>query len=196
MLLFGKPTRTASKLLWGSLIEVRSRFSLLLFTILVVCSGCADSQSSAVAPPAAAATPGAATAPAEAKADPLADVLRLAGAGDTDAAVDRFVTNPPTNWVESTSLPDLQISEAEFAKLSRAEKAALQQQCIDRVAQIKTFARTVVERANDAQKSGDAETAQRYVDAVNRLGSELRDSDTLLVFQQMGKALAEVKLSE
>jgi hypothetical protein len=156
----------------------------------------ADSKSGAVAPPAAAATSGAAAAPPDAKTDPLADVLRLADAGDTDAAMDRFVTNPPTNWIESTALEDLRISEGDFAKLSRAEKGALQQQCIDRVGQIKTFARKVIDRANEAKKSGDLETAQRYVDAVNRLGGELRDSDTLIMFQQTGKALAEVKLSE
>jgi hypothetical protein len=31
---------------------------------------------------------------------------------------------------------------------------------------------------------------------VNRFGRELRDADTVTVYQQLGKALAEVKLSE
>jgi hypothetical protein len=34
------------------------------------------------------------------------------------------------------------------------------------------------------------------VEAVNRFGRQLRDYDTVLVYQQTGKALAELKLSE
>ncbi len=65
-----------------------------------------------------------------------------------------------------------------------------------RIGEIKGFARTVVDRANDAKRKGDKATAERYLEAVNRLGRQLRDSDTVILFQQTGKALAEVKLSE
>lgn len=80
--------------------------------------------------------------------------------------------------------------------MNRVEKARLQQQFIDRVGEIKRFARTVIDRANDAKKKRDKETAARYLEADHRLGRQLRDSDTVNVFQQTGKALADVKLSE
>jgi uncharacterized protein HemY len=54
----------------------------------------------------------------------------------------------------------------------------------------------VIDRANAAKQRGDLETATRYLEAVNRLGRELRDADTVTVYQQTGKALAEMKLSE
>jgi hypothetical protein len=88
------------------------------------------------------------------------------------------------------------MSEAAFAEVDRAEKSRLQQQFIDRVVEIKGFARTVIDRANAAKQRGDLETATRYLEAVNRLGRELRDADTVTVYQQTGKALAEMKLSE
>jgi hypothetical protein len=88
------------------------------------------------------------------------------------------------------------MSEASFANLDPAEKSRFQQQFIDRVGEIKGFTRTVMDRANDARQKGDTETAKRYLEAVNCLGRQLRDSDTVIVFQQTGKALAEVKLSE
>lgn len=88
------------------------------------------------------------------------------------------------------------MSEAAFGKLDRAEKDRFQQQFIDRVGEIKALTRAVMDRANDARKNGDTATAERYLEAVNRLGRQLRDSDTVTVFQQTGKALAEVKLSE
>jgi hypothetical protein len=58
------------------------------------------------------------------------------------------------------------------------------------------FARTVVDRANDARQKGDKATAERYLEAVNRLGRQLKDSDTVIVFQQTGEVLAEMKLYE
>jgi hypothetical protein len=54
----------------------------------------------------------------------------------------------------------------------------------------------VIDRAKAAKKDGDNATADRYLEAVNRFGRQLRDYDTVLIFQQAGKALAELKLSE
>ncbi|MEY3457283.1 MAG: hypothetical protein RL215_440, partial [Planctomycetota bacterium] len=107
-----------------------------------------------------------------------------------------FVSGAADNWIESTGLEDLRMSEAAFAEADRAEKSRLQQQFIDRVGEIKNFARAVLDRAKAARQRGDLETATRYLEAVNRFGRELRDADTVTVYQQLGKALAEVKLSE
>ena len=130
------------------------------------------------------------------KSDPLAEVLKLADSGDTDKAIQKFVSDAPESWVNSTSLPELRMTEAEFAKLDRAEKSRMQQKIIDRVAGIKGFARTVVSRASDAKKKGDAETAQKYVKAVNRLGEQLRDADVVKALQQTGNALSKVTIEE
>ncbi len=81
-------------------------------------------------------------------------------------------------------------------ELDRDEKNRFQQKFIDRVVELKGFAGIVLDRANEAKKKGDTVTAELYLQAVNRLGRQLRDADTVLVFQQTGKALAAMKLSE
>jgi hypothetical protein len=170
--------------------SLRGTSTILLVSMLIACIGCRDSKST-VSPASAVASTSTAT-----KSDVLADVFQLAKAGDIDTAIQRFVSSAPDNWIQSTALEDLQISEATFANLDRIEKSRLQQQIIDRIGEIKGFTRTVMDRANDAKRKGDKATAERYREAVNRLGRQLRDSDTVIVFQQIGKALAEVKLSE
>lgn len=179
---------------FGRLGGLRKSTAFMLSATLIACVGCGDSKVPLSPPP----TPGSASAarPAEAKSDALADVLQQAKAGDIDAAIQRFVSSAPDNWIESTALEDIRMSEATFANADRVERARLQQQFIIRVGEIKNFARTVMDRANEAKQKGDHETAERYLQAVRRFGRQLRDSDTVTVFQQTGKALAEVTLSE
>lgn len=179
------------------LVNPRISAMAFLVPVLLACSGCGDSKAPVAPATQAGSTPVAATPQAgSSKTDPLADVLRLAKAGDTDAAIQRFVANAPDNWFEATSLEDIRMSEAAYAAADRADKPRLQQKVNDRVGEIKSFARTVIERANQAKKRGDQQTAQQYLDAVNRFGRQLRDSDTVAVFQQTGNALANMALSE
>jgi hypothetical protein len=168
--------------------------AIMVTSTLIACVGCGDSKEAV--PPTSAPDATAASPSTEARVDALADVFRRAKTGDIDTAIERFVSSAPDNWIESTALEDTRISEAAFGKLDRAEKDRFQQQFIDRVGEIKALTRAVMDRANDARKNGDTATAERYLEAVNRLGRQLRDSDTVTVFQQTGKALAEVKLSE
>lgn len=191
---FAMTTAIAFSRFRRSLRNLRGLTTLLLSLMLIACVGCGDSKVPVAASSAPAST--FASPSAETKADSLADILQRAKAGDIESAIQRFVFSAPDNWIQSTALEDLRISEAAFAKLDRVEKARLQQQIIDRVGEIKGFARTVIDRANDAMKKGDKETAERYLEAVHRLGRQLRDSDTMTMFQQFGKALAGMKLSE
>lgn len=95
--------------------------------------------------------------------------------------------------------PHSKISECQRRLLWNSivtKKNRFQQKFIDRVGEIKALAGKVVERANDAQKKGDTATAQLYLESVNRLGRQLLDADVVIVFQQTGKALAGIKLSE
>lgn len=194
--MFGFAMTTAiafSRFRW-SLRSLRGLTTLLLSSMLIACVGCGDSKVQVApftVPASTVASPS-----SETTADSLADILQRAKAGDIDTAIQRFVSSAPDNWIQSTALEDVRMSEASFAKLDRVEKARLQQQIIDRVGEIKGFARTVIDRANDAKKKGDKETAERYLEAVHRLGRQLRDSDTMTMFQQFGKALAGMKLSE
>lgn len=168
-----------------------------LFAALLVCSGCGDSEAPVPPNTQAKSTPVADSREAgQGESDPLADVLRLAEAGDTDAAIKQWVDDPPENWVESTSLEEFQLSDAGFADLSGDERNRLQQQFIDRIGEIRGFAREVIKRAEEAKQRGDEETAQKYVEAVRRFGRQLRDSDTVVLFQQTGNALAKSSLSD
>jgi hypothetical protein len=179
-----------------SLLRVQPRMgreipvAMVLSSVLLACSGCNNSKATPAPPPAVGAPP------AADKADVLAEVLRLNKAGDVDAAVEQFVTKAPANWVESTTLEDIRMSEAEFAAVSRGEQARLQQQFIERVQELKGLARTILDRAREARTRGDDETAKRYVEALNRFGKQLRDANTVSVFKQTGKALARMRLSE
>lgn len=174
--------------------RLRRTTAIILSSTLIACAGCQDpnvADSSASNPGSPAASPS-----AESKADALAELLQQAKTGDIDTAVQQFVSSAPDNWIESTALEDLRMSEASFAELDRDEKTRFQQKFIDRVVELKGFAGIVLDRANEAKKKGDTVTAELYLQAVNRLGRQLRDADTVLVFQQTGKALAAMKLSE
>lgn len=160
---------------------------------LTACAGCGDSKTTV--PPSSTSGNPAVSPATDTKTVALADVLERAKAGDIEKAIEQFVSSAPDHWIESTLLEDLRVSEASFVKLDRDEQNRLQQQFIDRVQEIKSFTRIVMDRANEARQKGDNATAERYLEAVNRLGRQLRDSDTVTVFQQTGKALAELKLS-
>lgn len=177
-----------------SLLRSFPKISGRLLT-LAACAGIALSSGCEQPPSSVAATATAANASATG-GGPLEEVLDLAEAGDRDAAIERFIHHAPANWVESASLEEFQLSEADFEKLGRSEKSRLQAQFIDRVQDIKTFSRLVVDKALEAKKRGDAATAEKYVRSVNRLGEQLRDADVVLVFQQTGKALAGATLED
>ena len=160
MFLFAKKRPRASRTTTRHLVNLRRSTVVILITVLLAYSGCGDSKAPGTAAPQAGSTPVAATSPAgSTKTDPLADVLRLAKAGDIDAAIHGFVATAPDNWLESTSLEDIRMSETAYASADRAEKVRIQQQFIDRVGEIRGFARTVIDRANEAKKRGDQETA-------------------------------------
>ncbi len=194
MFVFAMRTAIRASRLLGRLGSLQGATAIMLSSTLIACVGCGDSR--VAVPPSSAPGSTAASPSAEIKVDALADILRRAKSGDIDTAIQRFVANAPDNWIKATALEDIRMSEASFANLDRAEKTRFQQQFIDRVGEIKGFTRTVIDRANDALQKGDKATAERYLEAVNRLGRQLRDAETVIVFQLTGKALAEVKLSE
>ena len=130
---------------------------------------------------------------ASAKSDPLHEVLQLIEHGDMDSAIEKFMANGETNWIETTSLKEFTLSEADFMSLgtffSRHKQTPLQQKFIQRVTEIKQMARIVRDRAIAAKSQGDTKTANDYIHAINRLGEQLKNSNTVLVFQQTGMAL-------
>lgn len=194
IVVFARLATIASNRFLSAFPSLQGLIAILCTSTLIWIAGCGESANSTKP----SSRPGAATASpsTETKSDVLAEILQLAKSGDTDTAIQRFVSGVPDNWIESTSLADLRMSEAAFAKLDRFEKTRLQKQFIDRAVEIKGFTREVIDRAKAAKKQGDNATADRYLEAVNRFGRQLRDYDTVLIFQQAGKALAELKLSE
>lgn len=177
---------------------------LLAYLVLLaalVCTGCDNSESGGAsssrdAVPESRPQGTQATAQQSSNAeDPLSKVLRLHRAGDSDAAIRLFVSDTPENWVASTQLEELQISEADFSELPHGERSRLQQQFIDLTKDIKGLARTVIERASQAKDAGDNEKAEEYIAAVNKLGRQLREANVAVVFQQTGNALANARIT-
>ncbi len=185
MFVFAMRTVTRASRFLSRFSSLQVASPIMLSLTLMVCVGCGDSR--VAFQPSSAPGSTAASSSAATKADALADILRQAKSGDIDTAIQRFVSDAPENWIESTALEDIRMSEASFTKLGRAEKARFQQQFIDRIGEIKVFTRTVIDRANDAKQKGDKVTAERYLEAVHRLGRQLRDSDTVIVFQLTAK---------
>jgi hypothetical protein len=103
--------------------RLRRSTAIILSSTLIACAGCKDpnvADSSASNPGSPAASPS-----AESKADALAELLQQAKTGDIDIAIQRFVSDAPDNWIESTALEDLRMSEASFMELDRDEKKSL-----------------------------------------------------------------------
>ena len=177
---------------------LRGSIAIVFSASLIAGIGCGDTKVSVSPAPAPAPAPASDSAakPADARSDALAEILQRAKVGDVDTAVQLFVSGAADNWIESTGLEDLRMSEAAFSVLDRAEKSRFQQLFIDRVGEIKGFAGTVIDRANAAKQKGELETAKKYLEAVNRLGRQLRDAHIVTVYQQTGKVLAEAKLSD
>lgn len=173
---------------------LRGSIAIVFSASLIAGIGCGDTKVSVSPAPAPASD--SAAKPADARSDALAEILQRAKVGDVDTAVQLFVSGAADNWIESTGLEDLRMSEAAFSVLDRAEKSRFQQLFIDRVGEIKGFAGTVIDRANAAKQKGELETAKKYLEAVNRLGRQLRDAHIVTVYQQTGKVLAEAKLSD
>jgi hypothetical protein len=188
---FASPSTTSAYHPINPRVWVQSLFAV----ILLVCYGCGDSPTTTAPGTQARSNPFSGNPELDpGQSDPLADVLRFAETGDLDAAIEQFVAGAPANWLEATALEEFQMSEADFAGLGRADRNRIQQQAIDRVSEIKRLARAVIDEATEAAKRGDEETAERYVEAVRRFGRQLRDSDSLVVFQQTGNALANASL--
>jgi len=179
-------------------VRMTSLLTSLVLLIPIISTACDKPQSPTAESESDPATETAADTDGQASAskDPLAKVLRLFDQNNPDAAIHQFVDDAPKNWVKSTEMEELQLSEAEFSELSRAERSSLQQQFIDRVGEIKVFAREVVARASKAKKDGNEERAEKYMEAVNKLGRQLREADVVIVFQQTGNALANVTIDE
>lgn len=173
-------------------------FPLTVLPVLCfACLGCGNSEVSA--PPSFADVSPPASQPAENNStneDSLDSVLNLIKAGDTDAAIEQFVANTQGNWIASTNLEEFRVSESQLADMETDEQTRLQQQFIDRVGEIKSLARAVMDRAKEAKQRGDEETARRYIDAVNRFGEELRDADVATIFQQTGNALSKALIPD
>jgi hypothetical protein len=130
--------------------------------------------------------------------DPLHDILLLVKNDDMDTAIEKFMAKGEVNLIATTSLKEFKISEAEFVSLgtffNRSQQAVLQEKLIQRVTEIKKLARMLRDRAIAAESRGDTKTADAYVRSINHLGKQLRNSNTVLVFQQTGMALESFAL--
>ncbi len=182
--------KSKSAFFWTNSIRGKQRrFCLAILVSLATMGavGCEESQTAAnsKAPPTTTAEGG--------TSDRLHEVLQLAET-DMDAAIEQFATNPPDNWVAASGLDDFQWTEDEFIK--SPDRQQLNQRFIERVGEIKTFSRAVVAKAKEKATFGDSETAQAYVREVNRLGEHMRDADLVLIYRQVGKALAQISLED
>ncbi len=171
--------------------------SLLLFVVffVVVQCGCGSQrESTASAPRGPQAVADSQTEVATEREHRLGRVLELSQAGDIDAAVDQFVARGPDSWLNPPALPELEVTETEFQQLSRSERAEFQTRVIERVGEIKSFARALIDRASEAKARGELESAERYIASLNAFGRQLRNSDTVSSFRETWNALANLEL--
>ena len=126
--------------------------------------------------------------------DPLANILALSSEGQAEQAIRQFLESAEIDWVATTSIPTFELSESDFEQLSRIAQANTKGQLIQQVMQIKGFARKVIARANELNAAGDTTLADQHIDAVRRLGEQMRDADILRVLQRTGEALAGASL--
>lgn len=124
----------------------------------------------------------------------LGDILRLINDGDKVAAVEAFVAADPESLLSGSTVPVLGVSEAQFGRLSRAQRNTTQDSMLQFVSDVKTLARACAAHAEKAGSEGDHSKARDHLDAIGRLGERLRDGDYLIPIQQTGMAL--VSLSE
>ena len=98
MFAFARTKPLASTTTTRDLGDQRRLAALILCVVLLLSSGCGDSEAPVAPSTQAGWIPVAGTPETEsAKSDPLADVLRLAEAGDVDAAVEQL-GNALANW--------------------------------------------------------------------------------------------------
>lgn len=127
------------------------------------------------------------------------NALKLLDSGDEPAAVEAFVASDPGTSLSGSGVPVLGLSEAQFGRLSRAQRSAAHDLMTQFMADVKALARACAAQAERANREGDHAKATIYLDAIRRLGERLRDGDYLTPIQQTGNALiglSEARASE
>lgn len=114
--------------------------------------------------------------------------LRMIEEGSTNDAAELLIQNP--EMLNALNAPEaFTISEDDFAWLSHTRRKDVMTEAVDAVNQIKTFARSMLEKASQLEKEGNIQDAERYREAVRNLGQHLNTPDHLRILQQTGSAL-------
>jgi hypothetical protein len=128
----------------------------------------------------------------------LDDVLALWESGKKDDAVKQLRS---IRWDEPAvcaHTPLMNLSESEFISLPHEDRVLVQKEAIEFVGTARGLQRHAFLLAEQAQRSGDRQTAKEYYESVRKLGDALLSPDRLIVLQSLGKALvkmAEAKLA-
>lgn len=129
----------------------------------------------------------------------LSAVFESWESGAKDEAISKLLQ---IDWESPTAIGDLpmmNITEKDFAALSRSEKEKGQAVAMKLAGNSKAVLRHAFSLAEQAEGEGDSAKAKLYYEAVQRLGNALSGPERLVVLQMIGRSLvkmADEKLGE
>lgn len=129
----------------------------------------------------------------------LSAVFESWESGAKDEAINRLLQIDWESPAVSGNLAILDMTEKDFAALSRTEKEKEQAVAMKLAGNSKAILRHAFTMAEQAEREGDNARAKLYYQGVQRLGNALAGSERLAVLQVMGKSLvqmADEKLKE
>jgi hypothetical protein len=185
---------------------------LLVWPLLASLGGCARKEGQSPPEPRTPAAPGDEGSPASTRgarsgsSTPQArtegvlfrDVLASWESGRQDEAVKQLLS---MRWDQPgvfTDVPMMNLSEKDFTALPANERERTAKEAIELSNTLRNLARHALSTGQQAQASGDKQTAKAHYEAVLHLGQALSTSERLLLIQLVGKALvktAEERLS-
>ena len=135
---------------------------------------------------------GSSVPPAPAKGILFDDVLASWESGKKDEAVEQLLSIRWAGPDVFADMPMMNLSEQGFASLPRDERTRIQKELIELVGTLRALVRHAVAAGDDAQASGDKQTAKAHYQAVLNLGQAVSSPQRTLLIQQVGKTIATV----
>ena len=128
----------------------------------------------------------------------LSDVLASWESGKKDEAVEQLLAIRWDGPDVFAGMPLMKLTEKDFGALPADARKRTLEEIIELIGTLRSLARHVLATGENAQASGDKQTAKADYEAVLHVGQAMSSPERVLVIQQLGKAFttgAQEKLS-